>query len=47
MSMFEIVQTALKANNLVCLTKINTDLLKQLEASNMRSIGVEELFACY
>ena len=45
MSMFEIVQVALKANDLVCLTKINTDLLKQLEASNMRSVGVEELLA--
>lgn len=44
MSMFEIVETALKANDLVSLiTKINTDLLKQLEASNMMS--VEELLA--
>ena len=39
MSTFEIVQTAMKANDLVCLTKKNTDLLmKQLEASNMKSV---------
>ena len=46
MSIFETVQTVLKANNLACLKNINADLLKQLEASSKTKMrSVDDLLA--